>query len=124
MAVNGRAILDVESGREKLSFNQLGIDLCRYRADEDLFRRQQTELAKYFKNAPGPIVDLGCGRGTMLEVLTSKAITNYGVDSFPPALEVCRDRGLQVVDSDIFSHLSELEESSVGGVFCSHVIEH
>ena len=124
MAVNGRSVLDLEDAREKSSFNQLGIDLCRYRADEDLFRRQQLELAKYFKNASGPVVDLGCGRGTMLEVLTTNGVASYGVDTFPPALDVCRERGLRVVDSDIFSHLSELEDSSVGGIFCSHVIEH
>ena len=59
MPVKDRCVLGTESGREKPSFNELGIDLCRYRADEELFRRQQTELAKYFKNAPGPVVDLG-----------------------------------------------------------------
>jgi len=124
MAVNGRCVVGIERVREKPSFNELGIDLCRYRADEALFLKQQTELVKYFKNAPGPVVDLGCGRGTMLQLLTSNGIANYGVDSFPPALEACRERESKVVDSDIFSHLTELEDSSVGGIFCSHVIEH
>jgi SAM-dependent methyltransferase len=124
MAVTDKCFLGTENSREKPSFNELGIDLCRYRADEELFRKQQTELAKHFNNAPGPVVDLGCGRGAMLELLTSNGVTNYGVDSFPPALEVCRDKSLKTVDCDIFSHLTELEDSSLGGVFCSHVIEH
>lgn len=124
MAASGGSVLGTENGREKPGFKDLGIDLCRYRTDEELFRRQQTELAKRFQNAPGPVVDLGCGRGTMLELLTSNGITNYGVDSFPPALEVCRARRLNVVENDIFSHLAGIEDASLGGIFCSHVIEH
>jgi len=116
--------LGTERSPERPSFKELGIDLCRYRADEELFRRQQRELAKHFKDAPGAVVDLGCGRGTMLELLKASGIENYGVDSFPAALEICRSRGLKVVESDIFSHLAQLEDSSLGGLFCSHVIEH
>src|SRR5215470_13161674 len=104
MATSGRCVLGIESGREKPSFNDLGIDLCRYRADEELFRKQQRELAKHFNDAPGPVVDLGCGRGTMLELLKSNRVANYGIDIFPAALQVCRERGLSVVDSDLFSH--------------------
>lgn len=124
MTVDSRQVSGVESGNERSSFNELGIDLCRYRADEVLFRKQQTELAKYFKDAPGPVVDLGCGRGTMLQLLTANGVQNYGVDSFPAALKACRERGLKVVDRDIFSHLADMEDSSLGGIFCSHVIEH
>jgi len=124
MAAGGRCALGIEDGREKPSFNDLGIDLCRYRADEELFRKQQAELSKHFANAPGPVVDLGCGRGMMLELLKASGLATYGVDSFVPALEVCRQRGLEVVDSDIFSHLADVADASLGGVFCSHVIEH
>ncbi len=124
MAVASKCILGVEDSREKSRFNELGIDLCRYRSDEQLFIRQQKDLAKYFMNAPGPVVDLGCGRGTMLELLKSSGVTNYGVDTFSPAVEVCRKKGLRITESDIFSHLAELNDSSMGGIFCSHVIEH
>lgn len=124
MAVNGRCAVGTEQMSANPSFKELGVDLCRYRADEQLFHRQQVELAKYFANAPGPVVDLGCGRGTMLEVFGANGITSYGVDSFPPALEVCKERSLKVVDSDIFSHLAATNDSSIGGIFCSHVIEH
>lgn len=124
MVVNGNSVLEVQNGQEKPGFKGLGIDLCRYRTDEDVFRRQQRELSKHFEGSPGHVVDLGCGRGSMLELLASQGIETYGVDSYTPALDVCRERGLRVVESDIFSHLTELKDSSVGGVFCSHVIEH
>jgi len=123
MTVASKCVSAVE-GWEKSSFNELGIDLCRHRVDERLFIRQQKNLAKYFINAPGPVVDLGCGRGTMLELLKSSGITSYGVDAFSLAVEVCRTKGLAVTESDIFSHLAELTDSSMGGIFCSHLIEH
>jgi SAM-dependent methyltransferase len=119
-----RRISEADSNQQKLRTNELGIDLCRYRTDERIFIRQQKELAKYFMNAKKPVVDLGCGRGTMLELLKSSGVSSYGVDTFSPALEVCRRKGLQVAECDIFSHLEGLPECSVGGIFCSHVIEH
>src|SRR5262249_674779 len=110
--------------RKKVGFNELGIDLCRYRSDEQLFVRQQQELAKYFLNASGPVVDLGCGHGTMLELLKARGIDSYGVEAFPRAVEACRKKGLAVREMDVFAHLAELNDSSLGGIFCSHLIEH
>jgi SAM-dependent methyltransferase len=123
MAVAEKCGSGMES-QEKSSFNALGIDLCRHRADESLFIRQQQDLAKRFVNTAGPVIDLGCGRGRMLELLKAKGIESYGVDTFPPAVEACRKKSLKIIESDIFSHLAELEDSSVGGLFCSHLIEH
>jgi len=112
------------AAERKPSAVELGTDLCRYRTDEHVFLRQQQALARHFAGASGPILDLGCGRGTMLQILKARGIDCYGVDAFGPALEVCRARRLEVVDSDVFSHLRGLQEDSIGGIFCSHLIEH
>jgi SAM-dependent methyltransferase len=101
----------------------LGIDLCRFRLDDDLFK-QQKKFVKYFLGAPGPVADLGCGRGVMLELLRKERVDSYGIDTFRPGLEMCREKGLTVVDCDLFSHLRDVPTSSLGGIFCSHVIEH
>jgi len=101
----------------------LGIDLCRFRVDDDLLK-QQKKFLKYFLGAPGPVADLGCGRGAMLEILRNQQVDSYGVDTFGPSLEMCREKGLKVVDCDLFAHLKGLPASSLGGVFCCHVIEH
>ena len=101
----------------------LGVDLCRFRSDDNLFR-QQKKFVKYFLGAPGPILDLGCGRGVLLELLHRERVDSYGVDTFGPGLEACREKGLRVVDCDLFAHLKGLPHSSLGGIFCSHVLEH
>lgn len=124
MAGVSKCISEADGGQQQLRGNELGVDLCRFRTDDGISIRQQRELAKYFGDAKGPVVDLGCGRGAMLEILRSGGVSSYGVDTFSPALEACRRKGLQVVEADIFSHLEELPECSVGGIFCAHVIEH
>src|SRR5439155_26887993 len=115
MAVASKCILGVEDSQ---SFNELGIDLCRYRSDEQLFIRQQKDLAKYFMNAPGPVVDLGCGRVTTLELLKSSGVTKYAIDTLSPAAQVCRKKVLRITESDLLPHLAELNDSSMGVICC------
>jgi len=85
---------------------------------------QQKKFVRHFLNLPGSVVDLGCGRGVMLELLRLSNIESYGVDAFAPGVEVCRQKGLNIVEEDLFAHLKRLPASSIGGIFCSHVIEH
>src|SRR5215471_3542978 len=124
MAVVGKYPPQIEDTPKQAGFNELGIDLCRYRSDEQLFIRQQKDLARYFIGAPGPVVDLGCGHGTMLVLLKASGVSSYGVEAFPRAVDLCRGKGLSVRQADVFAHLAELNESSLGGIFCSHLIEH
>jgi len=101
----------------------LGIDLCRFRSDEELLL-QQKKFVKYFLGAPGPVLDLGCGRGAMLELLRDHGVDSYGVDTFGPGAQICRQKGLKIIEDDLFIHLQGLPSSCLGGVFCSHVVEH
>jgi len=111
---------DRQRGPDSIS---LGIDPCRFRPDDKLFK-QQKKFVKYFLGAPGPILDLGCGRGVLLELLHRERVDSYGVDTFGPGIEACREKGLTIVDCDLFAHLKSLPDSSLGGIFCSHVVEH
>jgi SAM-dependent methyltransferase len=72
----------------------------------------------------GPVVDLGCGRGEFLELATEVGLDVYGVDSDPEAVAACRLLGLKVEDEDALEHLARLEDASVGGLMCTHMLEH
>lgn len=98
-------------------------DLCGFRDDAEI-AKQQKKFVEHFIGAPGPVVDLGCGRGIMLELLRSAGIDAYGVDTFAPAVEVCRSKNLRVDDYDVLAHLRRLPPGSLGGIFCSHLVEH
>jgi SAM-dependent methyltransferase len=70
------------------------------------------------------VVDLGCGRGELLELLGEADVTAYGVDIDPDNVAVCREKGLEIVEGDAVSHVEGLEESALDGIVASHLIEH
>ncbi len=77
---------------------------------------------EFFRNT-SPVVDLGCGRGEFLELLKDAGITAYGVDSDDDACSAALQKGLKVFDEDVFEHLAELPERSLGGVFSARLVE-
>lgn len=86
----------------------------------------QEQLAPYVELFRGlsPVVDIGCGRGEFLALLKDHGIAAYGVDSDHAACEVARRKLLTIVDGDLFEHLRQLPERSLGGVFSARVIEY
>jgi O-antigen chain-terminating methyltransferase len=74
--------------------------------------------------ADRPIVDLGCGRGELLELLADSGLVARGVDLNQILVEQCKADGLNVTEADAISYLRGLPASSVGAVTGLHIIEH
>ncbi len=91
--------------------------------EEDRRQRMRDYIDK-FRDLPGKVVDLGCGRGEFLEVLAEAGISGYGVERDPDMIERCREKGVEVVDTNALDHLSTVPEGSLGGIFSAHMIEH
>jgi O-antigen chain-terminating methyltransferase len=95
---------------------------------EDIKQRVSEYLPKLRAAGAGtpdrPILDLGCGRGELLEVLRADGLTGSGVDMNRAAVEQCREHGLSVELRDAFEVLSKLADGSLGGVTALHVVEH
>ncbi|MFQ5526322.1 MAG: class I SAM-dependent methyltransferase [Thermoanaerobaculia bacterium] len=72
----------------------------------------------------GEVLDLGCGRGEALEVLTASGIQCSGVDSNVEMVSRCREKGFEAEVGDLFSALESREEGSLGAIVSFHVIEH
>jgi len=89
---------------------------------QDATGRRATYL-DLFRQLPGRVVDLGCGRGEFLDLLKAAGVTAYGVDSNDVMVSACRERGLDARREDILEHLAGLPEESLGGIFCAQVIE-
>lgn len=70
------------------------------------------------------VLDLGCGRGEVLELLREKGIGALGLDNNEQMVAVCRDKGLEAVQADLFDYLEEAEPAAFDGVISLHVIEH
>ena len=95
----------------------------RFRGDEADIRARQAVYLQYFRGCEN-VLDLGCGRGEFLEILGDNAISASGVESNLDMYLLCRDKRLNVAHQDMFALLNSAPDESLGGVFCSQVIEH
>jgi 2-polyprenyl-3-methyl-5-hydroxy-6-metoxy-1,4-benzoquinol methylase len=102
-------------------------------SEEEVRRRVEVHartLADVFGAEPsllgedGFVLDLGCGRGELLEALRAAGVPCRGVDASPEMIATCRAKGLEVVEDDLFAHLESLPDASLAGATCCQVVEH
>lgn len=102
----------------------------RYRGSRDeikqrlLIYRNDLRAARERTGASGLVVDIGCGRGELLEVLAEDKFQAIGVDSNPIQLDAARRQGLAVAEADALDYLRGLADQSVLAVTGIHFIEH
>jgi SAM-dependent methyltransferase len=94
-----------------------------YRGDETMIRRRQKEYLEYFRGRDN-VLDVGCGRGEFLELLREQNISARGVELGTGQYLLCQEKGLDVVQQDLFSYLESIPDNSLGGLFSAQVIEH
>jgi len=71
-----------------------------------------------------PVLDIGCGRGEWLELLKEKNLYARGLDSNKVMVKICKERGLDVIDSDALSFIKDVSDNRLGAVTGFHLIEH
>jgi O-antigen chain-terminating methyltransferase len=69
-------------------------------------------------------IDLGCGRGEWLELLTDVGFKPKGVDLNASMLQACQETGLDVELGDAFDYLAALADESQMIVSAFHFLEH
>ncbi|PWI56764.1 class I SAM-dependent methyltransferase [Sulfoacidibacillus thermotolerans] len=107
-----------------------------YRAFEDRYRGSR-ELIKSRLQAYLPFIlplqtiypecqtiDLGCGRGEWLELLTEYRFQPFGVDLDRGMLMACKERGFSVAEMDAVTALRDLPKESQVVVSGFHIAEH
>ncbi|MBN1878948.1 class I SAM-dependent methyltransferase [bacterium] len=93
------------------------------RGSESFIREKQAEYLSFFKDNV-PVLDIGCGRGEFLELLKNDHIPSRGIDSNPDMVEICKNKGLEVVCSETLQYLKACDPNTLGGIFAGQVIEH
>jgi 2-polyprenyl-3-methyl-5-hydroxy-6-metoxy-1,4-benzoquinol methylase len=88
----------------------------------EIKRRQSTYLDVF--RGKQDVVDLGCGRGEFLELLSENGINATGIDQDPDMVDFCKDKGLRVVLANVFDYLSDLPEASLDGLSAFQMVEH
>jgi SAM-dependent methyltransferase len=94
----------------------------RFRPESSVRERQQTyvELLRHHKR----VVDLGCGRGELIEMLKAEGVSAYGVEIDPDFIALLEQKGIEVVAKDAVAHLEEIQPGAIDGVVGSHLVEH
>ncbi len=95
----------------------------RFRGSEDDIRGRQSIYARRFAGR-STVLDLGCGRGELLETLREAGIGARGVELSAELAAICRAKSLDVAGGDLFEHLESLEDNSLDGIACIQVVEH
>jgi O-antigen chain-terminating methyltransferase len=98
----------------------------RFRGDAAVIAEGQQRYLSLFPSPklPGLVVDIGCGRGEMLELLAAEGHEVLGVDTDEGMVAVCIEKGLPAVVDDGVRFLSRTVAGSLKGVFCAQVVEH
>jgi O-antigen chain-terminating methyltransferase len=106
----------------------LDIDWMRFaeqfRGSEERIREQQHSYIARFAGASGQILDIGCGRGEFLDSAKAANLPARGVDQNHECVALCRSKGLEVEQGDLFEYLESLADGSLGGAYCAQVVEH
>ena len=97
---------------------------ARTRGSEAAITAEQKRYVELFREAPGPVLDAGCGRGEFLELLRSAGVEAHGVDADAGMVAHCAAKGLDAREGDLFAHLAAQDDASLGGVFMGQVVEH
>ena len=95
-----------------------------FRGSEDRIREQQKRYIARFAGTSGVILDIGCGRGEFLEAAKTANLPARGIDLNQECIELCRSKGLDVEQADMFAYFESLADGSLGGVYCAQVVEH
>jgi SAM-dependent methyltransferase len=97
---------------------------------EAAFRGSRRDLLSRYRDLAerlvgcDPVVDIGFGRGELLELLSALGVEARGVESDPLLVELVREQGLDVVLDDGNRYLRTIDDGSIGGLALIQVIEH
>jgi O-antigen chain-terminating methyltransferase len=95
----------------------------RFRGEEEVIARRQARYLELFRHEQ-KVLDVGCGRGEFLSLLSAKGVPCYGIDADPDMVRLCEEKGLEVYHGDALAHLKHVESASLGGIFSAQVLEH
>jgi O-antigen chain-terminating methyltransferase len=95
----------------------------RMRGSVDAIRDRQRRYVEDFREA-APVLDVGCGRGELLQLLREAGVEARGIDADADMVAYARGEGLDVEQADLVEHLEGLPDRSLGGIFMGQVVEH
>jgi SAM-dependent methyltransferase len=95
----------------------------RMRGSVEAIRERQRHYVDDLRDA-APVLDVGCGRGELLQLLRDAGVDARGIDADADMVAYARGDGLDVDQADLVEYLDGLDDGSLGGIFMGQVVEH
>lgn len=97
-----------------------------FRGSEEMIKERQRQYLPYLKTeyTDGYVLELGFGRGELLEIMKENGISAMGVDSYAPFVKYCTEKGYNVSKGDALTYLTSCADSSLNGIVLCQVAEH
>jgi SAM-dependent methyltransferase len=95
----------------------------RFRGTSESIRGRLGPYVPLFATASN-VLDIGCGRGELLELFRDHGVTARGIDTNQAMVDECRSRGLDVERADALIFLQGQADGSLGGLIAVQVVEH
>jgi SAM-dependent methyltransferase len=95
-------------------------------SDQVYLQRKPEFYASYldrFERLDPPMLELGAGHGLFLTLAAQRGIEARGVEILKNRVQICREKGLDVVEHDLGQPLP-YADASFGMIYCGQVIEH
>lgn len=96
----------------------------RFRGSEAQIRERLQIYPPYFTGAKGRVLEIGAGRGELQQLFRESSILASGVDLDPAMVQLCQEKGLDVVFANGLQYLAQVPDRSLGGVIAVQVVEH
>jgi SAM-dependent methyltransferase len=106
----------------KPDFSYVGFE-DRFRGSEQSIRARLEDYVPLFAGA-SDVLDVGCGRGELLALLSQAGVRARGIDVNGEMVALCREHGFDVTQADALAHLESLPDASLGGLAAIQVVEH
>lgn len=130
----GQNVKDSKSSGELLANNhhidKFYIDFeNKFRGTEEEIYERLMVYVPHLKNTPVnfgryPALDIGCGRGEMLKIMTDNHIKCVGIDLNKSMIEHAIASGYEAKQVDALEYLMTLKSSSIGAITGIHIVEH
>ncbi len=97
---------------------------------EAAFRGSRRELLERYRDLTQrfagcePVLDIGFGRGELLQLLDELGVAAKGVETDPVLVKLAAERGFDAVLDDGNTYLRTLEDGALGGLALIQVVEH
>ncbi|HEY0520354.1 MAG TPA: methyltransferase domain-containing protein [Ilumatobacteraceae bacterium] len=96
----------------------------RFRGSRSDMLIRYADVADLLVETGGPVLDLGCGRGELVELVLSKAVAVRGVEVDPELVAFCRSVFFDVTECSALDALNNVDDDSLGGIAMIQVVEH